>query len=184
MKAVRQPACPPYPETHDYVPPVRQFHALYTPPPPPGPSPCGSAVLNLPAKPPAVAATGRAAAYRHQRPSGAEFHRGGSAMTDATTATAPQRAARWVMVLGVVMIVAGVLAVSRLDPQRSPRALFFAVMFSALATRRQDGFRWKLVSGDRNGPPRRAVRRVPSGGASQRWGSSSAHCCSRTAWAA
>ncbi len=40
---------PPYPETHDYVLLVRQFHALYTPPPPPGPKPLRP-VLDLPGK--------------------------------------------------------------------------------------------------------------------------------------
>jgi uncharacterized membrane protein HdeD (DUF308 family) len=77
-------------------------------------------------------------------------------MTDATTATTPQRAARWVMVLGVVMIVAGVLAVFAPGPAALATSLFFAVMFivggaaeiaHAIATRTQDGFGWKLVSG-------------------------------------
>ena len=77
-------------------------------------------------------------------------------MTDATTATAPQRAARWVMVLGVVMIVAGVLAVFAPGPAALAASFFFAAMFivggaaeiaHAMATRTQDGFGWKLLSG-------------------------------------
>ena len=111
-------------------------------------------------------------------------------MTDATTATAPQRAARWVMVLGVVMIVAGVLAVFAPGPAALATSFFFAAMFivggaaeiaHAMATRTQDGFGWKLAVGDRDGPPRRAVRRVPGGGDRNAGRSSSAPCCSRTA---
>ena len=77
-------------------------------------------------------------------------------MTDATTATAPQRAARWVMALGVVMIVAGVLAVFAPGPAALATSLLFAMVFivggaaeiaHAMATRTQAGFGWKLVAG-------------------------------------
>jgi len=77
-------------------------------------------------------------------------------MADATTTVGPQRVARWVTVLGVVMIVAGVLAVIAPAPAALATTFFFAVMFlvgggaeiaHAIATRTHEGFGWKLLSG-------------------------------------
>ena len=78
----------------------------------------------------------------------------------ADTATTPaldtQHAARWVMMLGIVMIVAGVLAVLAPGPAALAARLFSAAMFIvgggaeiayAVATRTQEGFGWKLLSG-------------------------------------
>ena len=76
-------------------------------------------------------------------------------MADAT-ALDPQRAARWVTVLGVVMIIAGIVAVAVPAPAALATTLFFAVMFCvgggaeiahAVATREHAGFGWKLLSG-------------------------------------
>jgi len=50
-------------------------------------------------------------------------------MADATTTVGPQRVARWVTVLGVVMIIAGVLAVIAPAPAALATTFFFAVMF-------------------------------------------------------
>jgi uncharacterized membrane protein HdeD (DUF308 family) len=77
-------------------------------------------------------------------------------MADATTAVDPKRTARWVTILGIVMIVAGVLAVMAPGPAALAATLFFGAMFMvggvaeiahAFATRHEDGFGWKLVSG-------------------------------------
>jgi hypothetical protein len=77
-------------------------------------------------------------------------------MAETTAALDSQRASRWVMILGVVMIVAGVLAVVAPGPAALATSLFLAAMFilggaaeiaHALATRTQDGFGWKLMSG-------------------------------------
>ena len=77
-------------------------------------------------------------------------------MAETTAALDSQRASRWVMILGVVMIIAGVLAVVAPGPAALATSLFLAAMFilggaaeiaHALATRTQDGFGWKLMSG-------------------------------------
>ena len=77
-------------------------------------------------------------------------------MADAATAVEPQRVARWVTALGVVMIIAGVLAVLAPGPAALATSLFFAAMFlvgggaeiaHAIATRTHEGFGWKLLSG-------------------------------------
>jgi len=77
-------------------------------------------------------------------------------MADATTAVDPKRAARWVTILGIVMIVAGFLAVLAPGPAALAATLFFGAMFiiggaaeiaHAIATRNEDGFGWKLFSG-------------------------------------
>jgi uncharacterized membrane protein HdeD (DUF308 family) len=79
-------------------------------------------------------------------------------MADATTTTASdsQKAARWILALGIVMIVAGFLAVLAPGPAALAASLFFAAMFIvggaaeiayAVATRTQEGFGWKLLSG-------------------------------------
>lgn len=77
-------------------------------------------------------------------------------MADAMTAADTTRAARWVTILGIVMIVAGVLAVLAPGPAALAATLFFGAIFivggaaeiaHAFATRDEDGFGWKLVSG-------------------------------------
>lgn len=77
-------------------------------------------------------------------------------MAESTGTLDPQRASRWVMVLGIVMIVAGFLAVLAPGPAALATSLFFAAMFilggaaeiaHAVATRTHDGFAWKLLSG-------------------------------------
>jgi len=77
-------------------------------------------------------------------------------MAETTAALDPQRASRWVMILGIVMIIAGVLAVFAPAPAALATSLFFAAMFilggaaqiaHAVATRTHDGFGWKLLSG-------------------------------------
>jgi len=77
-------------------------------------------------------------------------------MADAAAAVDPQRVARWVTALGVVMIIAGVLAVLAPGPAALATSLFFAAMFlvgggaeiaHAIATRTHEGFGWKLLSG-------------------------------------
>ena len=77
-------------------------------------------------------------------------------MADATTTVDPRRAARWVTILGIVMIVAGFLAVLAPGPAALAATLFFGAMFMvggvaeiahAIATRSEDGFGWKLLSG-------------------------------------
>jgi uncharacterized membrane protein HdeD (DUF308 family) len=73
-----------------------------------------------------------------------------AATTDAT------RVARWVTILGVVMIVAGFLAVLAPGPAALAATIFFGAMFfvggvaevaHAVATRTETGFVWKLLSG-------------------------------------
>jgi uncharacterized membrane protein HdeD (DUF308 family) len=77
-------------------------------------------------------------------------------MVESTATLDPQRASRWVLILGIVMIVAGVLAVFAPAPAALAASLFFAAMFvvggaaeiaHAVATRTHDGFGWKLLSG-------------------------------------
>lgn len=77
-------------------------------------------------------------------------------MAETSAALDPQRASRWVMILGIVMIIAGVLAVFAPAPAALAASLFFAAMFivggaaeiaHAIATRTHDGFAWKLLSG-------------------------------------
>ena len=77
-------------------------------------------------------------------------------MADATAAVDPKRAARWVTVLGVVMIVAGILAVIAPAPAALAATLFLGALFMlggaaeiahAFATRKEEGFGWKLLSG-------------------------------------
>ena len=77
-------------------------------------------------------------------------------MAETTATLDPQRASRWVMILGIVMIIAGVLAVFAPGPAALATTLFFAAMFilggaaqiaHAFATRTHDGFGWKLLSG-------------------------------------
>jgi uncharacterized membrane protein HdeD (DUF308 family) len=77
-------------------------------------------------------------------------------MADATTGADTTRAARWVTILGIVLILAGVLAVLAPGPAALAATLFFGAIFivggaaeiaHAFATRNDDGFVWKLVSG-------------------------------------
>ena len=77
-------------------------------------------------------------------------------MAETTAVLDTQRASRWVTILGVVMIIAGVLAVLAPGPAALATSLFFAATFiiggaaeiaHAIATRAQDGFVWKLLSG-------------------------------------
>jgi uncharacterized membrane protein HdeD (DUF308 family) len=77
-------------------------------------------------------------------------------MAETTATLDPQRASRWVLILGIVMIIAGVLAVFAPGPAALATSLFFAAMFilggaaqiaHAVATRTHDGFGWKLLSG-------------------------------------
>jgi len=77
-------------------------------------------------------------------------------MAEAQATVDMKRASRWVTVLGIVMIVAGILAVFAPAPAALAASLFFAAMFivggaaeivHAIATRSHDGFAWKLLSG-------------------------------------
>ncbi len=77
-------------------------------------------------------------------------------MADATTVDAHRRIARWVTVWGVVLIVAGFLAVLAPGAAALAAAVFLAAMFligggaeiaEAIATRSHAGFGWKLVAG-------------------------------------
>jgi uncharacterized membrane protein HdeD (DUF308 family) len=77
-------------------------------------------------------------------------------MADTMAAVDSKRTARWVTILGIVMIVAGFLAVLAPGPAALAATLFFGAMFMiggaaeiahAFATRKEDGFGWKLVSG-------------------------------------
>ena len=77
-------------------------------------------------------------------------------MAETTATLDPQRASRWVLILGIVMIIAGVLAVFAPGPAALATSLFLAAMFilggaaqiaHAVATRTHDGFGWKLLSG-------------------------------------
>jgi uncharacterized membrane protein HdeD (DUF308 family) len=79
-------------------------------------------------------------------------------MADMSSASTldPARVARWVTILGVVMIIAGVLAVLAPGPAALAATLFLGAMFlvggvaevaHAIATRTEDGFAWKLLSG-------------------------------------
>ena len=77
-------------------------------------------------------------------------------MAETTAAVDQQRASRWVLILGIVMIIAGVLAVFAPGPAALATSLFLAAMFMlggaaeiahAIATRTQEGFGWKLLSG-------------------------------------
>jgi uncharacterized membrane protein HdeD (DUF308 family) len=76
-------------------------------------------------------------------------------MADAM-AVDPKRTARWVTILGIVMIAAGILAVLAPGPAALAATVFFSVMFviggvaeiaHAIATRTEAGFGWKLVCG-------------------------------------
>lgn len=64
--------------------------------------------------------------------------------------------ARWVTILGVVMVVAGFIAVIAPGPAALAATIFFGAMFfiggvaevaHAVATRAETGFGWKLLSG-------------------------------------
>ena len=77
-------------------------------------------------------------------------------MADQTATTDSTRVARWVTILGIVMIVAGFLAVLAPGPAALAATLFFGAMFfvggvaevaHAVATRHEAGFGWKLLSG-------------------------------------
>lgn len=77
-------------------------------------------------------------------------------MVDATTTGDTTRTARWITILGVVMIIAGVLAVLAPGPAALAATLFFGAVFivggaaeiaHAFATRHEEGFGWKLFSG-------------------------------------
>jgi uncharacterized membrane protein HdeD (DUF308 family) len=76
-------------------------------------------------------------------------------MADQPTADV-RSAARWVTILGIVMIVAGFLAVLAPGPAALAATIFLGVMFfiggvaevaHAVATREHAGFGWKLLSG-------------------------------------
>jgi uncharacterized membrane protein HdeD (DUF308 family) len=77
-------------------------------------------------------------------------------MADQAATNNPVQAARWVTILGAVMIVAGFLAVIAPGPAALAATIFFGAMFfvggvaevaHAVATRSETGFGWKLVSG-------------------------------------
>jgi len=77
-------------------------------------------------------------------------------MADRAGTTDATRVARWVTILGVVMIVAGFLAVLAPGPAALAATLFFGALFfvggiaevaHAVATRAEPGFGWKLLSG-------------------------------------
>src|SRR5207244_3469606 len=77
-------------------------------------------------------------------------------MADQAATSDSARVARWVTMLGIVMIVAGFLAVIAPGPARRVSTLFFGAMFlvggvaevaHAVATRSETGFGWKLLSG-------------------------------------
>ena len=77
-------------------------------------------------------------------------------MADQAATSDSARVARWVTILGVVMIVAGFLAVIAPGPAALAATIFFGAMFfvggvaevaHAVATRNETGFGWKLFSG-------------------------------------
>jgi uncharacterized membrane protein HdeD (DUF308 family) len=77
-------------------------------------------------------------------------------MADTSASLGTRSASRWVLILGIVMIVAGVLAVLAPGPAALATSLFFAAMFivggvaeiaHAIATRTHEGYGWKLLSG-------------------------------------
>jgi uncharacterized membrane protein HdeD (DUF308 family) len=77
-------------------------------------------------------------------------------MADQAATADGQRIARWVTILGVVMIVAGFLAVLAPGPAALATTIFLGAMFfvggiaavaHAVATRTETGFGWKLLSG-------------------------------------
>jgi len=77
-------------------------------------------------------------------------------MTEIASSKPPANVARWVMVLGIVMIIAGFLAVLAPGPAALATTLFLGMIFivagvaeiaHAIATRHEDGFAWKLLSG-------------------------------------
>src|SRR5437773_8250405 len=77
-------------------------------------------------------------------------------MADGAATGDSARVARWVTILGVVMIVAGFLAVIAPGPAALAATIFFGAMFfvggvaevaHAVATRNETGFGWKLLSG-------------------------------------
>ncbi|HEY3178872.1 MAG TPA: HdeD family acid-resistance protein [Casimicrobiaceae bacterium] len=77
-------------------------------------------------------------------------------MAEQAAGSDSAKIARWVTILGVVMIVAGVLAVIAPGPAALAATLFFGAMFfvggvaevaHAVATRSEAGFGWKLLSG-------------------------------------
>jgi len=77
-------------------------------------------------------------------------------MANVTASIDTKRAARWVTILGVVMIIAGFLAVLAPGPAALATTLFFGAIFMiggaaeiahAFATRHEQGFGWKLFSG-------------------------------------
>jgi uncharacterized membrane protein HdeD (DUF308 family) len=76
-------------------------------------------------------------------------------MAEPATTAETARSSRWITVLGVVMIVAGVLAVLAPGPAALAATLFFGATFivggaaeaaHAFATRGEEGFGWKLLS--------------------------------------
>jgi len=77
-------------------------------------------------------------------------------MADQTATNNSMPVARWVTILGVVMIVAGFLAVIAPGPAALAATIFFGAMFfvggiaevaHAVATRNETGFGWKVLSG-------------------------------------
>src|SRR5256886_13551505 len=77
-------------------------------------------------------------------------------MADQTATSDSARVARWVTILGVVMVVAGFRAVIAPGPAALAATIFFGAMFfvggvaevaHAVATRNEIGFAWKLLSG-------------------------------------
>ena len=77
-------------------------------------------------------------------------------MADQTATNNSVPIARWVTILGVVMIVAGFLAVIAPGPAALAATIFFGAMFfvggvaevaHAVATRNETGFGWKVLSG-------------------------------------
>ena len=77
-------------------------------------------------------------------------------MADQSATADASRVARWVTILGVVMIVAGFLAVLAPGPAALAATIFFGAVFfvggvaevaHAVATRGETGFGWKLLSG-------------------------------------
>src|SRR5438477_12948653 len=77
-------------------------------------------------------------------------------MADQAATADGQRVARWVTILGGVMIVAGFLAVLAPGPAALAATIFFGAMFfvggvagvaHAVATRTESGFGWRLSSG-------------------------------------
>ena len=77
-------------------------------------------------------------------------------MADQTATNNPVHVARWVTILGAVMIVAGFLAVIAPGPAALAATIFFGAMFfvggvaevaHAVATRSETGFGWKPTRG-------------------------------------